>query len=156
MWTRLIGSGLLLLCAALWTRGKTAAARAELALVAALCELFAYIGEQVGAFGLPLGEIADGAPPDLRRICGLDGTPLAERLTALCAALEDSESADVLARAAVRLGRGDREDQVRLCRGTAEALGSCRDRLADRLTRDRRARGTLCLTACLYVIILLW
>ena len=156
MWPRLIGSGLLLLCGGLWTRGKTAAARAELARVAALCELFAYIGTQVEAYCLPLDEIVAGAAPDLRRACGLEEAPLLPTLTALGDTLRDTEAAETLSRAAARLGRGDPEDQVRLCRGVAQTLEKCRDRLSAAAARDGRARGTLCLTACLFVIILLW
>ena len=156
MWYRLIGGGLLLLCGGLWARGMTAAQRTEAARVSALCDLLAHVGEQVAAYCMPLDEIAASLPPDLASACEADAEGVIPTLTRGAAQITDQEAVAVLTRTAARLGHGEQEDQIALCRAAVSALGTCRDRLLARLEHDRRARSTLCLTGCLLVIILLW
>lgn len=156
MWYRLIGGGLLLLCAGVWARDRTSAQRADVMRISALCDLLVHVGEQVATYCMPLDEIAATLPTDLAQACDLCAEGLIPTLAAASERIADGEAAAALARAAAQLGHGEQEDQVALCRATSATLGTCRDRLLARLARDRRARGTLCLTGCLLVIILLW
>ena len=156
MWERLIGAVLLLACGGSWTRARTAEQRAEAARVAAFCDLLHIVGEQVAVYCMPLDEIAAALPPDLAQAVGLHSEGLIPTFRAAADGLRDSSAAEALARVAARLGQGEQEDQVSLCRTAACSLEACRDRLNACAARERRARGTLCLTACMLVIILLW
>ena len=151
-----MGGGLLLGCGLLWVMGKGEADRRELARLSSLCELLTYTAEQIAAFGLPLDEIAATLPPTLSIACPITQGNMTEALLAAAAQMRDASAAAVLSRTAARLGRGGREDQVNLCRSAAQNLGKTRDRLTEQAERDHRGRRTLCLTACLLVIILLW
>lgn len=155
MWIKLIGAGMLLACGGLWAGAQTRAERAEITRVAAFGDLFARIGEQIETLCLPLDEILSHTPAEAIAACGCEGVgravlrPAAERI-------EDTAAREILVRAVGQLGRGSREDQVKLCRGTAEALKVRSEKLAGEAERSARARGTLVMTACLGGIILLW
>lgn len=156
MWYRLIGGGLLLLCAGAWARERSAVQRTEAARVSALCDLLLYVGEQVAAYCMPLDEIAQNMPPDLAQRCGLHPEGIVRTVAESADQITDREAAAVLSRTAERLGRGEAEDQIALCRTAVTTLEACRDRLTVCAERDRRTRATLCMTGCLLVIILLW
>ena len=156
MWLRLMGGLLLLGCGRLWVGERERADRRQIARLTDCCDLLTYIAEQIAALGLPLDEIAATLPPTLSAACPISDGDMAGALLSAAGQLRDGEAATVLSRTAARLGRGGREDQVSLCRTAAQTLGECRDRLAKQADRDRRGRATLCLTACLLVIILLW
>ena len=156
MWARLIGAVMLLACCGAWIHARTAAQRAEAARVAALCDLLLFVGEQVAVYCMPLDEIAAALPPDLAQAVGLRPEGLIPTLRAAADGIGDSSAAEALARVAARLGQGDQEDQVSLCRTAVASLEASRDRLHACAARESRARGALCLTACLLVIILLW
>ena len=142
---------------ALWYRaGRTAAERAEVARIRGAADLFATIGREIEAYCLPLDEIAATLPPTLSIACPITQGNMTEALLAAAAQMRDASAAAVLSRTAARLGRGGREDQVNLCRSAAQNLGKTRDLLTEQAERDHRGRRTLCLTACLLVIILLW
>ncbi len=150
-----MGGALVLLCGLLWTRGRDRSAQEEIERVAAFGELFAGMGEQIDALCLPLGDILAAMPPDLLAACDLPPTCSPERLLA-AKRMRDHAAAEVLHRTLRELGRGSREDQVRLCRSAAEALRGHAKRLCEREVRDARARRTLTVCFCLGMVILLW
>lgn len=156
MWLKLIGTAILLLCGGLWANGQTRQERREATQVAALCDLFSHMGEQIETLCLPLDEILNSVSPALLSACGLTSPVSPDALSPLADQLRDSDAADIVARATAQLGRGCREDQVRLCRATAQSLSACRERMMGEVTRNTRARWTLTLTAMLCGVILLW
>ena len=156
MWLKVTGAFLLLLCGGLWAEGRTLAEQAALSRVTAFFELFSHLQERIEGLCLPLDEILESLSPSLLGACGCEEIPPA--LAALCRAMErvGGEAGEILTQTAAQLGRGTREDQVRLCRTTAERLQACRDRMATEHARDRRARRTLTVCAVLSAVILLW
>ncbi len=156
MLLKITGALLLLLCGGLWAEGRTRAARATLSRVEAFCELFVRMGEQIEGLCLPLDEILASLPPSLLSACGCE--EISPTLALLRRAMDrmGGEAGELLTQTAARLGQGTREDQVRLCRATAQGLQGCRERMSTALIGDARARRTLVLCAALGAVILLW
>jgi stage III sporulation protein AC len=95
---------------------------------------------------MPLDEIAQNMPPDLAQRCGLHPEGIVRTVAESADQITDREAAAVLSRTAERLGRGEAEDQIALCRTAAATLEACRDRLTACAERDRRTRATVCMT----------
>ena len=93
MWYRLIGGGLLLLCAGVWARDRTSAQRADVMRIAALCDLLVHVGEQVATYCMPLDEIAATLPTDLAQACDLCAEGLIPTLAAASERIADGEAA---------------------------------------------------------------
>ena len=150
-----MGAGMLLGCGELWLQRRAGAERAAVGRVRALGELFVRMAEQIEGFCLPLVDILQGLSDEERAACGLTVGSPTEVLVAAADTLPPSAAA-IVRRAASALGRGGRQDQVYLCRGTARELEDCHRLLTEKAETDIRARRTLWRTASLCVIILLW
>lgn len=153
---RLTGGALVLLCGLLWTGDRDLAGRTQVERVAAWADLFAGMGEQIDALCLPIGDILAAMPTDLLAACGLPSVCLPEQLIPAAGEVRDRAAGEAIARALSELGRGSREDQVRLCRTAAGTLRDHAKRLAEREAGDRRVRRTLTVCGCLGLVILLW
>lgn len=152
---KVIGAALLLLCGGLWCAARGRDERGEQARVAAFAALFARVGERIEGLCLPLADILASLPPALPLACGMaEGS--CEALSAAMAAVQDSQAAEIMARAAAQLGRGTREDQVRLCAALSGELQRRSQAMREECRKNGRARAALVMCAALGGIILLW
>ena len=152
---KVIGAVVLLLCGGLWCALRAREELGEQARVAGFAALFARVGERIEGLCLPLDDILASLPPALLQACGMaEGT-----YAALCAAMatvRDDQAAEMLARACAQLGRGTREDQVRLCAALSGELQRRSETMREDCRKNGRARAALVMCGALGGIILLW
>lgn len=152
---KVIGAALLLLCGGLWCALRGREEQEERVRVAALADLLARVGERIEGLCLPLDDILASLPPALLQACGM-AERTCEALSAAMAAVQDSQAAEIMARASVQLGRGTREDQVRLCAALSGELQRRSEAMREECRKNERARAALVMCAALGGIILLW
>ena len=149
------GVVLLLGCGGMWAGMKNRDERSDLTRVAAFGEMLVLIGGRIEDLCLPLDEILASLPSSLLSACDMASGDMACLYTSM-GRVCDREASDILGQVTAQLGRGTREDQVRLCRSAAERLQRCHERMAAAWTKNARARVTLTVSAILGGIILLW
>ena len=155
MWIKVIGAALLLLCGGLWCAVRGREERGEQVRAAALADLLARVGERIEGLCLPLEDILASLPPDLLDACGMAGGSY-EAMSAAMAALRDGQAAEILSHVSAQLGRGTREDQVRLCAAASGELYRRSRTMREECRKNGRARVALVMCAVLCGIILLW
>lgn len=161
MWLKLIGAALLLASGLLLAERRTRAEREQIARIEGFCAVFSYIRAQIEMLCLPLDEIFRRMPPAMLYDCGCgDGVVStaspADVLSRAAAGIADEAARATAEDAASRLGKGTREDQLRLCGGAVEALTARRGVLAAQAEKNGKSRGVLTVAGCLAVVILLW
>lgn len=154
-WQRICGAALLFAAGGLWAAGRTRRERAEAARVAALGQLLARIGGQIDALCLPLTEILSGLPPALAHACAVEERTVAGLLAAM-EGVSDPTARESLGQVTAALGRGSREEQIRLCRAAAGALEDRQRVMAREAEKNARARAVTVLTAAAGAVIVLW
>lgn len=161
MWLKLLGAAMLVFCGTMYAERRTREEREQLARFDGFCAVFSHIRSQIEMLCLPLDEIFRRMPPAMLYACGCEGnvaltaSPV-EMLSRAAAGIADEVAREALEDAVSRLGKGTREDQLRLCGGAVDALTARRKVLAAEAEKKGKSRGVLAVSGCLAVVILLW
>ena len=161
MWLKLVGAAMLLFSGLLFIERRTREEREQLARIEGFCDVFSHIRMQIDTLCLPLDEIFRRMPSAMLAACGCGGDVVltaspAEILFRGAAGIADEAARAAVEDAASRLGKGTREDQLRLCGGAVDALRARGKALAAEAEKRGRSRGVLTVAGCLAVVILLW
>lgn len=161
MWLKLLGAAMLVISGAMYADRRTREEREQLARLDGFCTVFSHIRSQVDMLCLPLDEIFRRMPPAMLYACGcvscvsVAASP-AEVLSHAAARIADSAAREAVEGAVLRLGKGTREDQLRVCGGAVDVLTARREVLAAEAEKRGKSRGVLAVTGCLAVVVLLW
>ena len=152
-----LGAALLLLCGTVAAAYAVSAERARLQTLREWIDLITLMREQIDCYLMPVGAILSRADSDLVRACRAAGiAPSADACLTLSAGRLGKEEAGIIGDFVKELGGVYREEQVRRCDRTLTALRALSERRERELPARIRLSVTLCLSAALGALVLLW
>ncbi len=151
------GAILILLAGLEGARRLCKSAEKEVAGVDAYLSLLRYVRTQIDCYALPIGEIFKRCSDELLFLCGWRQKEAPSSFDELIASarIADKEAKNIIFEFCSDFGRNYREEQLKRCDWSINALEKCRERLAGEVPNKKKLNLTLCLSASAALIILL-
>ena len=151
------GAMVVALCGLEGARRLNKSADDDLSGVSAYLSLLRYTRTQIDLYALPVSEIFERCSRELLLSCGWRAEVAPSSFDELfdCCKINDKEAKKVIMDFCTGFGRNYREEELRRCDASVDALKRCYERLFSEMTSKKKLNFTLCLSGSLALIILL-